>query len=46
MNMLKKQFIMMTLVAMALHFVVVKVASAAESNFGDVVINEIAWAGH
>ena len=43
--MLKKQFVMMTLVAMALQFTVVKVASAAESNFGDVVINEIAWAG-
>jgi len=45
MKKLKKQFVMMTLVAMALQLVVVKVASAETSNFGDVVINEIAWSG-
>ena len=45
MKKLKKQFIMMTLVAMALQLVVVRVASAETSSFGDVIINEIAWSG-
>ncbi|MDD3861281.1 MAG: lamin tail domain-containing protein [Candidatus Gracilibacteria bacterium] len=43
MNVLKKYFVLMTLVVMALQLVTFRVASAA--SFGSVVINEIAWAG-
>ena len=43
MDALKRYFILMTLVAMALQLVTARIASA--SSLGDVVINEIAWAG-
>jgi len=40
---MKKQFVLMTLVVMALQLVTMRVVSA--SSLGDVVINEVAWAG-
>lgn len=43
MNALKKHFILMTLVVMSLQTVTIRIAEAA--SLGDVVINEIAWAG-
>ncbi|MFH1533714.1 MAG: lamin tail domain-containing protein [Nitrospirota bacterium] len=44
MQRLKKSFILMTLVALALQFSMVRISAYAYSA-GDVVINEIAWAG-
>ncbi|MBD3360648.1 hypothetical protein GF366_02485 [Candidatus Peregrinibacteria bacterium] len=44
MNRLKKSFILMTLVVMAMQFFVGRL-SASAYNTGDVVINEISWAG-
>jgi hypothetical protein len=43
MDAMKKQFVLMTLVVMALQLVTMRVVSA--SSLGDVVINEVAWAG-
>ena len=45
MEKLKKQFVWMMLVVMALQLVTVKVSTAFAASAGDIVINEIAWAG-
>jgi len=44
MQRLKKSFVLMTLVVLALQFAMVRISAYAYSA-GDVVINEIAWAG-
>jgi len=45
MEKLKKQFVFMMLVVMALQLVTVRVSTVYAATAGDVVINEVAWAG-